>query len=167
MSEIKAIEKLRRSSHLDDDKWTLETGEVIHVFASRPNDPNAVNWGERWRKIADEIEAEIAERYMLLPVDADGVPIHVGDKVEWLDGNGVYRVCGIGTLVVLRTHESYCFTIDPKCLRIVKPRTLEDVLEEYAHEYYKLVRDGLGSIAKLKMRKAADEIRELLGGDAS
>lgn len=30
-------------------------------------------------KIADEIEAEIDSRYMLLPVDADGVPIRVGD----------------------------------------------------------------------------------------
>ena len=32
--------------------------------------------------IADRIEAELAERYMELPVDADGVPIHVGDELE-------------------------------------------------------------------------------------
>ena len=30
-------------------------------------------------ELADEIEREVAERYMELPVDADGVPIHVGD----------------------------------------------------------------------------------------
>ena len=30
---------------------------------------------------ADEIQAEIDSRYMLLPVDAVGVPIHVGDEV--------------------------------------------------------------------------------------
>lgn len=34
---------------------------------------------------ADEIEQEVSERYMPLPVDADGVPIRVGDK---LDGYG-------------------------------------------------------------------------------
>jgi len=30
---------------------------------------------------ADAIEAEIAERFMELPVDADGVPIHIGDTL--------------------------------------------------------------------------------------
>ena len=34
------------------------------------------------KRHADEIEAEIAEKYMLLPVDADGVPIHVGDEMK-------------------------------------------------------------------------------------
>lgn len=62
MSEIKALDKLRESSHLDDNKWTLETGEVVHFFGSDPNDPNAVNWGEQWRKIADELNAELAGR---------------------------------------------------------------------------------------------------------
>lgn len=33
-------------------------------------------------KIADAIEAEIARDYMELPKDADGEPIHVGDRME-------------------------------------------------------------------------------------
>lgn len=82
MSEIKALEKLRESSHLDDNKWTLDSGEVVHVFGSDMGYDDAINWGEKWRKIADEIEAEIAERFMELPVDADGVPIHVGDELS-------------------------------------------------------------------------------------
>lgn len=64
---MESIDKLRDYSHLDDDKWTLETGEIIHMYGSKPNDPNAVNWGEQWRKIADEIEQEIAERFVELP----------------------------------------------------------------------------------------------------
>ena len=38
--------------------------------------------------IADEIEREIAEKYMELPVDADGVPIHVGDTLQLGDTRG-------------------------------------------------------------------------------
>ena len=72
MSEIKALEKLRESSHIDDDKWTLANGEVVFMFNKEPKDPDAINWGEQWRKIADEIEAEIAERFVALPVDAIG-----------------------------------------------------------------------------------------------
>ena len=37
-----------------------------------------------WKEIhdiADRIDAELAERYVELPLDADGVPIHVGDKL--------------------------------------------------------------------------------------
>lgn len=85
---MKSIEKLRQSSHLDDSKWTLETGDVVHVFDSEPNDPRAVNWGEQWRKIAEEIEAEIGRDYMKLPVDADGVPIRPGDLLESTDMDG-------------------------------------------------------------------------------
>ena len=42
--------------------------------------PNGTNL-EQLHDIADAIEAEIAERFMELPVDADGVPIHIGDTL--------------------------------------------------------------------------------------
>lgn len=79
--------------------------------------------------IAGSIEREIAERYMLLPVDADGVPIRCGDEVTtdalsnekwivfavandyWVDVDGY-------THKLLTTHH-------------VKPRTLEDMMTEY------------------------------------
>lgn len=63
MSGIKALEKLRglrdeaASKMVDNPRWVCMRAE----------------------EIADEIEAEVAERYMELPVDADGVPIHIGD----------------------------------------------------------------------------------------
>lgn len=57
--------------------------------------------------IADRIDAEHAEavadalqlrgepdRWFKLPVDADGVPIHVGDVMEWPDGS-TFDVVGI------------------------------------------------------------------------
>jgi len=32
---MESIEKLRKSSHLDDDKWTLETGEAFGPIADK------------------------------------------------------------------------------------------------------------------------------------
>ncbi|MBQ6411165.1 MAG: hypothetical protein IJI16_04365, partial [Atopobiaceae bacterium] len=45
--------------------------------------------------IADEIEREIAEKYMELPVDTDGVPIKPGDIMQFRDDAPV-RVDSIG-----------------------------------------------------------------------
>jgi len=36
---------------------------------------------QTWYALADEIEREIERDFMRLPVDADGVPIHVGDEL--------------------------------------------------------------------------------------
>ena len=38
--------------------------------------------------------------YMLLPKDADGVPIHVGDVMEWPTTGETFRVVGIGDVVL-------------------------------------------------------------------
>ena len=61
---MKSIEKLRKMA-MDFRSDVYKRDEADYV-------------GE----IADEIEAEIAERYMQLPVDADGLPIHMGDAIE-------------------------------------------------------------------------------------
>lgn len=71
MSEIKSLEKLRSRILLKD----------IFVRGERmsDNDEAYERANGYANKLADEIEAEIAEKYMELPVDADGVSIHVGD----------------------------------------------------------------------------------------
>lgn len=82
--------------------------------------------------ITDEIELEIAEKYMLLPVDTDGVPIHVGDLVQFVNEQG-----GTGAPVeVCAISKHYAYYGEGKNLyradwcRHVKPRTIEDVLLE-------------------------------------
>lgn len=152
---MESIEKLRESSHLDDSKWTLETSEVVYVTGNRPSDPNAVNWGEQWRKIADEIEAEIESRYMELPVDADGVPIHVGDKLTNINKpSDEYIVAGVNgeKLFVYGGHAFICAS---QC-RHVKPRTIEDVLEEFYHAVLNHDMDNT------RLEQYADELRELM-----
>ena len=37
---------------------------------------------EQLTAIADRIDAALAERYVELPKDADGEPIHIGDRME-------------------------------------------------------------------------------------
>lgn len=65
---MESIDKLRR--HVYD---TLTKSAAYHI-----ND------------MIDEIEREVAN-VVPLPVDADGVPIHVGDVMEWVDEPGITR----------------------------------------------------------------------------
>ena len=81
-------------------------------------------------RIADEIEREIAEKYMELPVDADGVPIHVGDKLK-----GVYE-----TFEVCAISEHYAYWCEGRhwdkateCTH-VKPDKLKERVRKFIHD---------------------------------
>lgn len=94
------------------------------------------NGAKKVVEIADEIEREISDRYMPLPLDADGVPIKVGDIIDGehvrsghyhrFDTGGVVGV-GAGTFFVVV--QGFPFTYPAKEFRHVKHRTLEDVLQ--------------------------------------
>jgi rubrerythrin len=79
--------------------------------------------------IADEIEHEIEEKYMLLPVDADGVPIHVGDALHGAHEKPVHRVLAVG-------HGEY--VCDGQVIRNanlyhhVEPDPVKELLEDFA-----------------------------------
>ena len=81
--------------------------------------------------VAAAIQSEVDERYMELPLDADGVPIHVGDKLK-----GVYKtfdVCGISEHYAY--HDYGRHWDDVRECHHVKPRTVEDVLEDFIKAY--------------------------------
>lgn len=127
--------------------------------------------------LTDEIEAEIAANYLELPVDVDGVPIHVGDSV--VRAEELFRP-NLGK----KPAEVVCMLINsdgwsigncdpcghwfhPASLEHVKPRTLEDVLTEMLDRNT----DGVGyrefgGNFQSFVKSYADEIRELLGDDA-
>ena len=86
--------------------------------------------------VADEIEAEIDARFMELPVDAEGVPIRVGDvMVDYKTPRNVvavapdsffmsgYEIDSFYRPGLARNHRHY-----------VKPRTVEDVTNDIANE---------------------------------
>ena len=82
--------------------------------------------------IADEIEQEIEERYIELPVDMDGVPIHVGDV---LVAKGVYSPFKVTSLDYAATWMIWdgenVNHWAKDCRHHHKPSTVEDVLSEF------------------------------------
>ena len=115
---------------------------------------------------ADEIEREIAEKYMVRPCDMDGVPVKIGDELSH-DGfarsfivhsyeltNGAWSVWDVANGA---TH--LC-----QACRHVKPRTLEDIVTEaieYGHGIYPPTH-----CYDAKVDELCAEIRELMEVDA-
>ena len=152
---LESIEKLRDSCHEDGSYYCKDTMEMY----------------------CNAIEAEIAERYMELPLDADGVPIHVGDEME--SDNERFVVCAVAPGRVHRWHVHNIGELDkgtvaypPDSLRHFKPRTVEDVLSDFRAEADMIYNDPkIGGVERADELSAldakyADEIRELMGGDA-
>lgn len=87
------------------------------------------------RMAADRIDAELAERYVALPLDAYGEPIHVGDV---MDGYGKtievveLRHGRSGWVLISRDGNGYAdtFAFTHHC-----PPTVEDVLREFFSRY--------------------------------
>ena len=166
MNEIKALEKLRNALKDCTNKAGVEPNEFDTYWITASACDNLI----------DEIEVEVAERYQLLPVDADGVPIHMGDAVEGelLFDNTTVRgtVCAYhihdddepGTVYIRVKPTKDTWTIKElqfKRCRHVKPRTLEDVVADaiqYGH-------NGItGDRIEGKVAEFCAEIRELIGG---
>lgn len=91
--------------------------------------------------IADEIEAEISERYMPLPLDADGEVIRFGDELnQFGKPMTVYAITDpqdpADCMILLIAgdvgeHETW---VRARKMCHVKPRTIEDVLDDYRRE---------------------------------
>ena len=132
MSEIKALDELR------------EYAEQCC--------PAYEDYDARMMEIADAVEAEIAERFMELPVDAIGIPIHVGDKLIYMAPNGQEFDCTVQPLT----------TYEPTRYRHADPRTLEDVLQD-AMQYGRVYSTD-GERAEAQIAQYAAEIREMMKG---
>lgn len=143
---IDSIENLRKMD--DDELIALGNGQYVRDY--------------RHGRIADEIEAEIAEKYMLLPVDADGVPIHVGDmvysastpdgvKVGWVES---LSFCDISALY--RNADAFRH----------KRRTIEDVLRDVARDSRSVrYEDGEDVLTDELIAQYANEIHGMVVGD--
>ena len=90
--------------------------------------------------IADCIKDEVDEKYMPLPLDADGVPIHIGDEMVQNDKR-IGRVTAVGfhaePRVWVLPHGCYVSIVYmARGIVHYKPRTVEDVLGDVAREIY-------------------------------
>ena len=115
------------------------------------------------QKIADEIEAEIEENYMELPKDADGVPIHVGDKMYRESGTYTYTVhfVGEGSYVPVCPVTYHIAAV----YRHVKPDPLKELLMEFVEEVRKENVEK-AHLAEHVFDEYAERARELMEVDA-
>lgn len=106
-----------------------------------------------------------ADGWVRLPVDADGVPIHVGDVLEWRYGNGEFEVVGIGgnTLFYIDKDSNECEWTEAGDKHHHHVPTVEDVLLEmlykahiYDRQEMELIPDLIAEYAA-KLRLAGDE----------
>lgn len=136
--------------------------EVIGADASQLGYANGT---KKLHELIGEIEAEISERYMELPVDADGVPIHIGDLVKvndgeddgYIDGFTSEFTCGDGELMPTIDTVQY-----RACdMRHVGERTIEYVLGEFVQTWNDSEYEDDDAYQSL-IAKYADEIRGLI-----
>ena len=95
------------------------------------------------KPMTDENMAESG--WVRLPVDSDGVPIHVGDVMEWPYGNGEFRVNGIGgnTLFYIDKDSGECEWTDAEDKHHHHATSAELVLAEFADKVvFKLAANG-------------------------
>lgn len=124
---------------------------------------------EAMDKAIEGIEREIAEHYMELPTDADGVPIKVGDECWDKDTAEGFEVSSIEWNGVCWSAWSVPETrhLENRVMHH-KPRTLEDVLASYRFDAQNIYEDptlnGNQRVDELEALddKVAAEIRELL-----
>lgn len=138
-------------------------------------------WLGAWRVAAirtlQNIERAIDEQYIKLPVDADGVPIRVGDEME--SGNETFVICAVAPGRVYRWHIYNIGELDkgtvaypPESLHHFKPRTVEDVLRDFQQDTLTSQGEYSGEVIdadewkrqlERDVREYADELRELMG----
>ena len=122
--------------------------------------------------LIEDVKREITEKYMLLPVDADGVPIHVGDELMTSEYSKRFTCTGYSyqTEGYEKPHWSIAYRYDDydgttefvslRSCRHVNPRTIEDVLKAFFH-------DALDADAYCTVHiddviaKYADELRQM------
>ena len=106
-------------------------------------------------KCTDEIEREIAENYIALPKDAEGVLIHIGDVMDWCGEKiTVAGVSGDAAFWYDEDEGEFMSTLSSELTRFKDP--LRTLLEEFATDlanYKHGVDFGM----------YAERIRELLG----
>lgn len=109
--------------------------------------------------LIDEVEAEISEKYMELPTDADGNPIHVGDGIRISVNKTVAAEFVRCDAVAFQHGDGLAWKLSEN-VRNVQNLTVEDMLENFGIEC-----DEQYPIRPRKelIAEYADEIRELLG----
>lgn len=90
----------------------------------------------------EQHEDAMAEHgWVKLPLDADGVPIHIGDRMEHIELGYVCEVIavGVGCFIAWNTHLNRYCQYDITLFRHYHEPTVEDVLREFGDKYCDMV----------------------------
>jgi len=114
-----------------------------------------------WDEVRDTKDRELSEEHGLvrLPVDAYGVPIRIGDVMEWCDSGETLTVKGIGRDVLFYIDGENAEWTAARNKRHHHAPTVEDVLREFAKGLGVPVADSYiaASAAKLRLAEGEDE----------
>ena len=114
-------------------------------------------WGVEFDAALKRLEAEIAERFMELPVDADGEPIHVGDRMIHGSGDEVYAFAlGDDKAYFTDNHANVYHAY--KC-RHVHPPTVDGLLREFG-DWYAHTKGGCDKESIIAEYAAKFELKE-------
>jgi hypothetical protein len=111
---------------------------------------------------ADEIEKELKERYIELPLDKDGVPIHVGDKMVDND-NYEFVVIELdfkdtGNQVV-GVVESIEYIYSPSKIVHYHEKPIEDMLRNLVTKARQIDVDGSPMLKESDIRELSDKLQ--------
>ena len=159
---LESIEKLRKSAD-----------EISECATPCGASPDWMGVRRKVGELADAIEQEIAERYVKLPLDANGEYIHVGDEVDFLGHSTVDAIGKDGEVFIFASNWLDGVFVQRACdLRHYHAPTLEDVLSDIADEAASLTasyhEDGMTGeeymvAMQLLAMEYAHKVREVMG----
>ena len=150
---MESVEKLR------DLAADINGNEIIDHMQLYPSCVFDGAWLNSWHHAFDReleaLEREIAERYMELPLDADGVPCKPGDKLADKDGIPFF----IKSVSSFRVYDEDGSWVDPSFCGHVKSDPVKELLEEFG-DWYKHVAGGCDESSVID--EYAAKIREII-----
>lgn len=115
------------------DEWLAQHEDAMAKRGwVRKNKEHESACGEAYINGVQSVALPDMTAYVKLPVDADGVPIRVGDVMEWCDSGETLTVEGIGRDVLFYIDGENAEWTAARNKRHHKPPTVEDVLREFA-----------------------------------
>lgn len=160
--------ELRELAHVFSNVWLDKDGSVTYTTGTSAPSLESVNLEEYIKGIADRIDAEydktvcelndLASSGISLPVDADGVPIRVGDVMEWPTTGETFEVVGIGDGVLFYVEDGseQADWTGASTKRHYHAPTVEDVLREFAYGLGVPVADSYVAACAAKLQLAGD-----------
>lgn len=123
---MEAIEKLRKAANGHRGGSPYVRQELREQFGvDEMSDASITN------AVADAIESELWGGYVALPVDRDGVPIHLGDEMETVGG----QVVRVRHMTIYESGWLLNYSARTPSMMTHRPKTVEDVLRKFVTEF--------------------------------